>query len=172
MRIPTLAVVPRTAVDLTLRTARLPLRTLAAVTRKDPGAWAPTLVFDTIDASLRQLAGGLLHDEALVASGRREQLRVERLGEAVAAEKRAATVRSEADQRLAEQRGEADRRREQVERRAAEEHDRVEAARAEAVDAEERELAAQAQAVREEAGVHALDEQLERSRRRRRAAAG
>ena len=110
--------VPRNAVRTSLQLARLPLNAATSVLRRDAdeterATWGPTLLFDGIEASIKQTVGSVLGDDELVREGRLEQARLSELKrsielEAIAEQKRQA---AEADLQQRRQADEAERRR-------------------------------------------------------------
>ena len=110
---------PRTAVRIGLNAARLPLTAAETVlSRRGDEEWPPTLAFEGFEASVKQVVGGLLRDEALVDEGRLTAAKVERLRQAQQLETVAEERRQRADAELAERRQADQRARRQADERA------------------------------------------------------
>jgi len=135
--------IPRTVVRVWLRTARLPLQAVEVVAhRGDHGTeWPPALAFESFEAQVKQVAGSVLRDDALVEEGRLTEAKVVQLRKAATLETVAERRKATADAKLAAQRESAGQRRRRVE------HD---ATKREA--ALERERAAKKHRVEREAG--------------------
>lgn len=97
MQMMQMTTIPRTLVCSWLQLARLPLTVAEKVVRRDPDRadWPPTLLFEGFEASVKQLAGGVLRDDELVREATVQQARLDHL-------RQAATLKVEAEQRRAE----------------------------------------------------------------------
>lgn len=135
--------IPRTIVCTSLRTARLPLDAVEAVVHRGEhdGEWLPAIAFDSFEATVKQLAGSLLHDDELTREGRLAQARVAQLREAVELEAVADQYTARAEAEFEERRQTDEQHREEVQQQA----DRREAALARE-RAEDKRRAAEAQA--------------------------
>jgi colicin import membrane protein len=112
--------IPRTVIKTYLRAARLPLNAAESVLHRgeQTSEWAPTLAFDGAEASVKQVLGSLLRDDALVEEGRLAQAKVAQLRKAAELEAVAEQHKAEADMNY-EQRKQADeQRRKQVQQQA------------------------------------------------------
>lgn len=121
--------VTRRAVDTWLRSARLPVDVARKVTKADPATFGPGLLFDRVDATVRQVAGTLTGDEELKGSGRRREAVVDLREQAAAKAAEAERIEAEAEARRLEAEEEARRKQEEADRRAAEKLEAREAQR-------------------------------------------
>jgi hypothetical protein len=104
--------IPRTAVRVWLRAARLPLQAVEAMTRRGDhdAEWPPTLAFESFEAQVKQVAGAVLRDDDLLEEGRLTQAKVGQLRRAAeletVAQRREATAaaKHEAEKEAADQR--------------------------------------------------------------------
>ncbi len=152
-----LARIPRTVVCTWLRTARLPLDAVEAVVRRgehDVG-WPPAIVFDAFEATVKQLAGSIMHDHELTQDGRVGQARVAQLRKAVELDAVAEQRKTQADaefqqRRQADEQHRHDLQRQADQREAALERERAEQKRTAAQErARKRQRAAQVEAIEE-----------------------
>lgn len=149
--------IPRTIVRAGLRTARLPLSAAELVLRRGEHdvEWAPTMAFDSFEATVKQLAGSVLHDDELSREGQLAQARVAQLRKAAELDAVAEGRKAQADAEFQERRELDEERRRQVDRQAAEreaalERERNEKKRRTAEeDARKRRQAAKVEAVEE-----------------------
>ncbi len=167
--------ITRTLVNGGLLAARLPL-TVAEVTlrRSDrPDAWAPSVAFETFEATVKQVVGSLTHDEGLLDDGRLIRAKVGQLrksaefetlaefrqdeadAEFAARREADAEKRRKVDERTAIRKRAADENRREEERQTAERLERRAASAAEAAEAADvaaakRERAARAKELRAE----------------------
>jgi colicin import membrane protein len=149
--------IPRTVVRTWLRTARLPLDAVEAVVRRGDHdvEWPPAIAFDAFEATVKQFAGSILHDDELVRDGRVGQARVAQLRKAVELDAVAAQRKADADAEFAQRRQIDEQHRREVQRRAdqreaALERERVEEKRRVAEeDARKRKEAAQVETIEE-----------------------
>lgn len=144
--------IPRDAVTLALRGARLPLTTYELVARRgqDPDEWPPALLFEKVEATVRGAVGRVTGDDVLVGMARLQRAEIEKRFEAIAKATAAEETRNAADRAaeariddLGERRQAADERAEAHERQIDEARRREEAEVA-------RRAAAEAEAVRKE----------------------
>lgn len=106
---------PRTAIRLGIRAARLPLSVVeVALGHQDEVEWPPAVAFDAAQAHLKLSVGGLLGDDVLAEEGRVIAAKVAKLRQAVQLENLAEERKADADdelvaarQRSAEQRKQA-----------------------------------------------------------------
>lgn len=174
----------RAAVDLTLRTTRLPLTLAERMTGREnaPDGWAPALYFAGFEALVKRAAGTLLGDEEMRDAGRlldsavdheeraRDlETRAEQAEEAVqertirrkaSAEQAARSRKSAADAAGAARRRQVAKAKDQGDKLL---EDEARVRRAVAVEAERRAVAAEGQAVEAEREAARLDEQIDRS---------
>lgn len=175
----------RRAVDLTLRTTRLPLTVAERITGRDGGpetGWAPALYFAGFESLLLRTAGTLLRDDELIRRGRLEETAVYHRERALELEQRAEQAREVADERAARRQAAAVQgakkrkaaadsvaaaRRRQV--REAKEHgdklleDEARVRRAAELDAQRRAVAAEREAVETARETADLERRIERS---------
>jgi hypothetical protein len=149
--------IPRTVVRTWLRTARLPLDAVEAFVRRGDHdvEWPPAIAFDAFEATVKQFAGSILHDDELVQDGRVGQARVAQLRKAVELDAVAAQRKADADAEFAQRRQIDEQHRREVQRHAdqreaALERERVEEKRRVAeADARKRKEAAQVETIEE-----------------------
>ncbi len=92
--------IPRATVNGYLHLVRVPVDTLARITRHTDAAWGPTVMADTFEARVRTTVGRLLRDDELVEQGELGDVRVRKLTEAAELEADAQERRREADDEL------------------------------------------------------------------------
>ncbi|MEY2463522.1 MAG: hypothetical protein QOH64_1660 [Acidimicrobiaceae bacterium] len=120
--------IPRTAVKLSLDGLRLPITALEKLAgQRDNESWPPAMVFESFEATAKQVLGSMLRDNALVDEGRVQQAKVSELRNAVELEVQADQKRAEADSELRARREQADQRRRHVEEQARQREQRIEA---------------------------------------------
>lgn len=148
-----LAVVPRTIVSLGFGVARVPVDLLAQVTGNGGNReWGPTLAFDSVEATVRQVLGSVLGDPELAGQGHVKEARVQQRSEAAERDQAADARREVADERLQERRQADQQKREQVRDQKEEQQQRLEEEREQrAQKAEEREQQRKEQAERDKA---------------------
>jgi hypothetical protein len=105
--------IPRAALGAVLWVGRLPL-TVAELVRGIEGEWPPALVFDGFAAGVRELAGGVLHDDELVHAARLERARVSALRKASELDAVASATREQADAEFREERVRDEQQRENI----------------------------------------------------------
>ncbi len=135
--------IPRFAFRTALRGARLPLTALEAVAQRDRDPahpWAPALLFETVEAGAKSVAGAVLRDPELTDEARIQRARLEQLRQAELLEVDAAQDRAAAKAELAQTRDELARRNREIDAKAADREHKVEQEKAEA----ERRIAAEA----------------------------
>ena len=149
--------IPRTIVSTWLRTARLPLDAVEAVVRRGEHdvEWLPAIAFDSFEATVKQFAGSILHDDELTQDGRLAQARVAQLREAVELDAVAEQHKTQAEAEFEERRQADEQHREEVQKQADQREAALERERAEKKrraadeDARKRKQAAQVEAVEE-----------------------
>lgn len=89
---------PTKIVRTYLGAARLPLHVAERVLHRDSSGaeWAPALLFDSVEANVKQVVGGFLRDDELVEEGRVAEARVAQLKKAAHLETLAEQKRAEA----------------------------------------------------------------------------
>ncbi len=125
--------IPRTIVCTWLRTARLPLDAVEAVVRRGEHdiEWPPAIVFDSFEASVKQLAGSIFRDDELTQDGRVGQTRVAQLRKAIELDTVAAQHKVQADAEFEQRRQADERHRQEVEKQADQREAALERERAE-----------------------------------------
>ena len=147
-----LLTLPRTGVDLWLRTVRLPLSSAEVVLRRDRDAqWPPSVAFEGFEASVREHAGRLLRDDRLLQQAQLQRAEVAQRRRALEHEQEAARKAAEADRRFQAERQAAEEQRERAEREAVEREARLERERREVERRTEQELAAKEERAQEAA---------------------
>ena len=149
--------IPRTIVCTWLRTARLPLDAVEAVVRRGEHdvEWPPAIAFDSFEATVKQLAGSIFHDDELTQDGRIAQARVAQLRKAVELDAVAEQRKTQADVEFEQRRQADEQHRQEVQkqadqRQAALERERAEKKRGAAEeDARKRNQAAQLEKIEE-----------------------
>jgi hypothetical protein len=149
--------IPRTIVCTWLRTARLPLDAVEAVVHRGEHdvEWPPAIAFDSFEATVKQFAGSILHDDELTQDGRLAQARVAQLREAVELDAVAEQHKTKAEAEFEERRQADEQHREEVQKQADQREAALERERAEKKrraadeDARKRKQAAQVEAVEE-----------------------
>ena len=145
----TLTKLPSTVVRRSIGAARVPIAMAERVLKPaDPALWPPVIAFEGFEATVKEFAGGLLHDDSLTHEGELLRTKLRRLRDAEDLEGLAERRREEAamalDDRLEtveERRHAAERRSEQA-KAATESEARARAERAEdEADAEKRRVA-------------------------------
>jgi hypothetical protein len=125
--------IPRTIVCTWLRTARLPLDAVEAVVRRGEHdvEWPPAIAFDSFEATVKQLAGSIFHDDELAQDGRIAQARVAQLRKAVELDVVAEQRKTQADVEFEQRRHADEQHRQQVQKQADQREAALERERAE-----------------------------------------
>src|SRR5687768_11296672 len=125
--------IPRAAVDVYLRVARLPVDTAVGLLPGDDQGIRPAaqLTVDRADATLRDLAGLVLADRELRADAARRRIAADERERALRLRAEARRTKQQADERLGERQESAQEGREAAERRAAQEPEAAEPRREE-----------------------------------------
>lgn len=111
--------VPRAVVESYLRAARLPLTAVERIAKQQSNAqWPPALTYESFEAGVETVVGGLLRDPVLVDKGRLRQAKIGQLRKAAELETVAAQEREQAQERLEQERAQAAEERAENERRA------------------------------------------------------
>src|SRR5215204_7366592 len=76
--------IPRDALELGFRGARLPLTVAEKLLVRGDSSWPPALVFDKVEAGVKHIVGRATRDETLQASGRLQRAEVTKRQEAMA----------------------------------------------------------------------------------------
>jgi hypothetical protein len=125
--------IPRTIVCTWLRTARLPFDAVEAVVRRGEHdvEWPPAIAFDSFEATVKQLAGSIFHDDELAQDGRVAQARVAQLRKAVELDAVAEQRKTQADVEFEQRRQADEQHRQQVQKQADQREAALERERAE-----------------------------------------
>jgi len=91
--------IPRDALELGFRGARLPLTVAEKLLTRGDSSWPPALVFDKVEAGVKHIVGRATRDETLQASGRLQRAEVTKRQEAMAERARAAEEEQQAEAR-------------------------------------------------------------------------
>lgn len=84
--------VPRRAVQTAMTVTRLPLTAVEALTGRRGSDWAPATAFSSVEATVLQVAGNVLHDEQMLEHGRHQAQAATRRQEAHELDAAAAAV--------------------------------------------------------------------------------
>jgi hypothetical protein len=159
--------IPREALELGFKGARLPLTVAERVLGRgqDTSSWPPVLMFDKVEAGVKEILGQATHDDALLATARLQRSEVDKRQEAMAKRARAGEVELEAETRAEDRREQLDAQREAIEESDAEREQRIEEAEREAHERAAREAAAKRSATRTTAAKRkqAVDKRAARS---------
>src|ERR687897_706494 len=98
--------IPRDALELGFRGARLPLTVAEKLLARDDSSWPPALVFDKVEAGVKDFVGRATRDETLQASARLQRAEVTKREEAMAERAHAAEVEHQAEARAEARRAE------------------------------------------------------------------
>lgn len=141
---------PRGAVDLGLRGARLPLTVAERVLRRghDTSTWPPMAVFDKVEAGVKDIVGRVTHDDTLRAAARLQRSEVAKREDAMTERAQAAELEAEAEARTRARREELDAERDAVDAASAERDRRIDEAEQEAQQRAAKEAAAKRTATR------------------------
>ena len=166
----TLNDVTKGAVDVAAKAVRLPLQAVTAVVKPEEGdAWAPVLVIDQAEATVRGFLGGLLHDDALTVQANLQRARITEVKHAAEARAQAEATERLAERRLSDREREVQAERAHAQERAARAKQAVEEEKARAEQRVDR-SATQKKAVvnkvaeAREAGIEAQETVAERRR--------
>lgn len=163
-------VLPRTALDLYLRTVRLPVTLAARATgQQDNAQWPPALAFESVQATVEGTVGEWLRDPALVERSRLRQEKLAQLRKAGALEEIAEQEQAEAKQEYEERTEEARDAARAAEKRAAARKAQAEEKAAAQARQAEKQAAARKQAAEE--AEAAREKQVDRAERSRTLAA-
>jgi phage-related minor tail protein len=141
---------PRDAVELGLRGARLPLTVAERVFRRghETSTWPPVAVFDKVEAGVKDMVGWATHDDTLRAAARLQRSEVAKREDAMTARAQATEVEAEAEARTRARRKELDAERDAVDAADAERERRIDEAEQEAHQRADKEAAAKRTATR------------------------
>lgn len=125
---------PGIALDRALELWRLPLRLTQTALRQngDAVAWAPAIAFERFEVGTRELVGGLLNDDRLLARARLQRAKLDELERAAALKTDADRQATNAEKTLASRQQDAERRRAEVRRQADERERGIESRRRQA----------------------------------------
>lgn len=142
--------IPRDALALGLCTARLPLTVAEKVLARghDTSTWPPVVLFDKVEAGVKEVVGRVTHDETLRSSAHLQRAEITKRDEASFARARAAEVEMDAEARAEARRAELDAERDEVDAADAEGERQIEEAEREARQRGAREAAAKRSATR------------------------
>jgi DNA repair exonuclease SbcCD ATPase subunit len=140
--------IPRDALELGLRGARLPLTVAEKLLALGDSSWPPALVFDKVEAGVKDIVGRATRDETLQASARLLRAEVTRREEAMTERAHAAEVKQQAEARAEARRDELTAKREAVEDAEAERERQIEQAEREARERADKEAEAKRSATR------------------------
>jgi colicin import membrane protein len=113
--------IPRHLVKLSLNYLRLPLTAAERITGHgdaDASMWAPTAVFEKLEADAKETLGRVLRDETLVEEGKLQNAKLEKLRQAAILEAAAEDRREQAETTFERREQTLDERREQAARAA------------------------------------------------------
>ena len=142
--------IPRDALDLGFRGARLPLTVAASViTRgRDTASWPPVLMFDKVEAGVKDIVGRATHDATPGAGARLQRAEIDKREEALVKRARAAEVEQAAEARAEARRDDLEAEREAIEEADAERERQIEEAEREARERAAKEAEAKRAATR------------------------
>jgi hypothetical protein len=149
--------IPRDALELGFRSARLPLTLAEKLLARSDSNWPPALVFDKVEAGVKDIVGRATGDETLQASARLQRATVTRREEAMAERAHAAEVEQQAEARAEARRDELAAEREAVEDAEAQRKEQIERAEREARERAAKEAEAKRSATRTTAGKRKQD---------------
>jgi hypothetical protein len=141
---------PRDAVELGLRGARLPLTVAERVLGRgrDTSTWPPVVAFDKLEAGVKDIVGRATHDDTLRATSRLQRSEVAKREDAMASRAQAAELEAEAEARTRARREQLDAEREAVDAADAARERRIDVAEQEARERAAKEAAAKRAATR------------------------
>jgi hypothetical protein len=140
--------ISRDALDLGFRGARLPLTVTERVLVRGQQGWPPTLLFDKVEAGVKDLVARATGDETLHASARLLRAEVAKREEAMAERAHAAEVEQRAEAHAEARRDELEAQRDAVEDAEAEREREIERAEREARERAAKEAEAKRSATR------------------------
>jgi hypothetical protein len=140
--------IPRDALELGFRGARLPLTVAEKLLARGDSGWPPALVFDKVEAEVKDIVGRATRDETLQASARLQRANVTKREEAMAERAHAAEVGQQAEARAEARRDEQAAKREAVEDAEAQREQQIEQAEREARERAAKEAEAKRSATR------------------------
>jgi len=140
--------IPRVALELGFRSARLPLTVAEKLLARRDSTWPPALVFDKVEAGVKDIVGRATHDETLQASARLQRAKVTKREEAMAERAHAAEVQQQGEARAEARRAELAAKREAVEDAEAQRERQIEQAELEARERAAQEAEAKRSATR------------------------
>jgi hypothetical protein len=142
--------IPRNALELGLRGARLPLTVAETVLARgqDTSSWPPVLLFDKVEAGMKDIVGRATHDEALQAAAQLQRAEVAKREEALVRRTKAVEVAAGAAARADDRREQLGSEREALDAESAERTQQIEEAEREAHERAAREAAAKRSATR------------------------
>jgi colicin import membrane protein len=140
--------IPRDALELGFRSARLPLTVAEKLLARSDSSWPPALVFDKVEAGVKDIVGRATHDETLQASARLQRAKVTKREEAMAERAHAAEVQQQGEARAEARRAELASKREAVEDAEAQRERQIEQAELEARERAAQEAEAKRSATR------------------------
>jgi colicin import membrane protein len=140
--------IPRDALELGFRSARLPLTVAEKLLARRDSTWPPALVFDKVEAGVKDIVGRATHDEPLQASARLQRAKVTKREEAMAERAHAAEVQQQGEARAEARRAELAAKREAVEDAEAQRERQIEQAEREARERAAQEAEAKRSATR------------------------
>lgn len=121
----------RGALDLWLKGARLPLTAAETVVKRgeDTSSWPPSVAFEKLEATVKDLVGRAVRDEQLVALARLQRAEVAKRDQAIRKRAEADAIRAAAEQQADAEREELQDLRAEVEARADEREEQVDQVR-------------------------------------------
>ncbi len=140
--------IPRDALELGFRSARLPLTVAEKLLARRDSTWPPAFVFDKVEAGVKDIVGRATHDETLQASARLQRAKVTKREEAMAERAHAAEVQQQGEARVEARRAELAAKREAVEDAEAQRERQIEQAELEARERAAQEAEAKRSATR------------------------
>jgi hypothetical protein len=140
--------IPRDGLELGFRCARLPLTVAEKLLARGGSSWPPALVFDKVEAEVKDIVGRITHDETLQASAQHQRAGLTKREEAMAERAHAAEVEQQAEARAEARRDELAAQREAVEDAEAERERDIEQAEREARERAAKEAEAKRSATR------------------------
>jgi hypothetical protein len=140
--------IPRDALQLGFRGARVPLTVAQKLLARGDSNWPPALMFDKVEAGVKDLVGRATRDETLHASARLLRAEVTKREEAMAEGAYAVEVEQQAEARAEARRDELGAKRDAVEDAEAERERQIEQAEREARERASKEAEAKKSATR------------------------
>ena len=146
--------IPRDALELGFRGARLPLTVAERLLARSDSSWPPALMFDKVEAGVKDLVGWATRDETLHASARLLRAEVTKREEAMAERAHAVELEQQAAARAEARRDELAAQREAVEDTEAEREHQIQQAESDARERAARAAEAKRTATRTTAAKH------------------